>query len=371
MEAVGRKFFSTQNIEPLLNAIVDHIRKTNSLDIDKKNKQFLSECHHICTETFKNSTEFLRSIPKSQQLKALNQLVFNHIIRHIQNRINSSSVQSEEQVIGGSTPLEDNEESDMNTMSIQEQEEQEEDLQEVNSEKEEENNLKPEINIIEETCELIIDSFEKEKEEENEITLKYAVNLNNVSEVNLKSADLEKSDYNIHENNCEFHWKHSESEVVKLEIGHYSSIRDLLQELNRLLNNHKIELVYNTRTGKVTISSAEVCDLEFNEDKSIGFLLGFDRKMYTSSNTYTAESKPRLNDNNRYVILEIPEINIKTKLNLKKNGYPNVIRTFHHPIDIEFLSISFKRPDGTLYNFRGRPWCLSLNIKTKKINAVE
>ena len=84
-------------------------------------------------------------------------------------------------------------------------------------------------------------------------------------------------------------------EILTVPSGHYSSIEDMLQTMNELVNNEElfkddVKLSYNTLTRKVTVQLQNNTEIYFRD---VGYVLGFSPDI-TFSNTTTAEREADL-----------------------------------------------------------------------------
>lgn len=260
---------------------------------------------------------------------------------------------------------------------------------------------------------LIIDSRARNQDlypETNDYQVELANEYRDILEIELLSANIPKSAYNINASNNTIHFDVGGTEyTASVSSGNYN-ITDLLSELETAMNASgsgvTFTLTEDTRTNKITISGTGAFDLLFNggqepignqfrsiyKDSSIGYNLGFRRTDLTGLTTYTAQNIYNIAGEN-YILLYIKELE---NLETSDINYNNISQSFtkinlntdyntvkFHSANAEYYSrILFKSPlqklsqmiirfynyNGTLYDFNGLEHSLYFRIKTLSVD---
>ena len=224
--------------------------------------------------------------------------------------------------------------------------------------------------------------------------------LKDVLSIELLSAEIPKTDYLIHENNNLLHFSEGTDLIATIPIGNYDIV-SLTSEIETQMNAvgaNVYTVNVNTLNNLITISTGVPFDLNFNggtelylneertiyPENSIAPVLGFSRNTLTGSTSYTSqgsynlicpyllihienletiESNSQVDTAFAKIPLDIPTNTIKY---FEKNDYKK-IKYFSPPLGkLQHLIISFKKYDGTYYNFRNHENSLFFRIVTKE-----
>lgn len=228
-----------------------------------------------------------------------------------------------------------------------------------------------------------------------------------ILEIELISANIPKSEYNINNSNNVIHFDVSGTEYTAvLPVGNYI-LSDLLTDLETQMNGSgsgvTFSITENTKTNKITISGSAIFTLLFNggsepgpnnstrsiyKESSIGYNLGFSRVDLSGLTAYTGTMIYDISGEN-YVLLYIrglenletsstgvsgigksfTKINLNTDFNTvkfysKNNDYYSNIFYTTPKASLYHLEIKFYSYNGSLYDFNGLEHSLQFKIKT-------
>ena len=260
---------------------------------------------------------------------------------------------------------------------------------------------------------LVIDSRSRNQDsfpEPNDYQVELANEYRDILEIELLSANIPKSSYNINSANNTIHFDVGGTEyTASVSSGNYD-ITTLLTDLETAMNAAGSGVTFtvteDTKTNKITIAGTGAFDLLFNggtepignqtrtvyKESSIGYNLGFRRTDLTGNTTYTAQSIYNIKGEN-YVLLYIKQLenletsdinynNISqsfTKINLdtdyntvkfySKNGDYKSHIIFKEPLQkLSQMIIRFYNYNGSLYDFNGLEHSLYFRIKTLSVD---
>lgn len=267
---------------------------------------------------------------------------------------------------------------------------------------------------IEKDYYILVDSRDRNYEthpEPNKYEIELDTTFKDVLEIELLSANIPKSEYNINNSNNTIHFQVGATEYsASLAVGTYTSLSTLLTDLKTAMDGSGSGLTYtltsSTLTNKITISATGSFDLLFNggtetygletrniyKENSIGYNLGFKRLDLTGASSYDAQNIYNISGEN-YVLLNIKDlenlsstdnskssirnsftkINLNTDLNTTKyhtitNDYETKL-IFKTPRNkLADLEISFYNYNGSLYDFNGLEHSLYFKIKTLSVD---
>lgn len=229
----------------------------------------------------------------------------------------------------------------------------------------------------------------------------------NVVSVQLIEACVPKSDYLINDSNNYIYFEETPGVTIpaNIPVGNYATLNDIMTALVAAMNSaggSTYTFTIDTLTGKVTIISdgaggTGIFNLIFAgttmnigagtmtmyKPNSIGPVIGFSQVDLSASLSYTAQNVPNLSGD-CYILLFIDEFDkydsstssvseafakidmdaefgdVKTFTDAR--DYEN-IRFFSPPLGkLSQLNISWRRYDGSLYNFNGRNHSMLLEI---------
>lgn len=260
---------------------------------------------------------------------------------------------------------------------------------------------------------LLIDSRSRNYDnhpEPNNYDINFNKTFNDILEIELISANIPKSEYNINNSNNTIHFNVSSTDYTAvLSNGNYD-ISTLMSDLETVMNGVGSGVTFtiteDTKTNKITISGSGSFDLLFIGgtekiglstrtkylDSSIGYTIGFKREDLTGNTTYTAQNIYNLNGEN-YVLLYIQDlenintgnysvsgvsnsyakINLDTDVNTTKyyssnSDYVSKI-TFTVPKQtMSRMEIMFYNYNGSLYDFNGLEHSLYFKFKTLNVD---
>lgn len=202
----------------------------------------------------------------------------------------------------------------------------------------------------------------------NHYSIKLDVPIRNVHSVFVLRSIIPKGEYVVNNNNNVLKLTiNGTLHTINIPIQEYDIIT-YTDELNVLLNPLNINVIFNSLTSKLEITSSMVYNVEFlfNEEKSPYFEMGFDKKIITWNSQFTLYST------NRVDLFGTQEIKIKMheltenddilehvvhniNLSLIDSHHNNPIVRFVEPhrefnrITLTFINSRY----GTLYNFNG------------------
>lgn len=224
-------------------------------------------------------------------------------------------------------------------------------------------------------------------------------NIVDVVSLELMLAEVPFSRYLIHSNNNTLHFNNSE---IVIDNGDYEyDISKIINELNAQFasNGSGISVTLNRNSDKLIFQSATSFTLNFEGEsityssnnttilmkkKSIGRILGFDIKNYTSvlngANYEIISPFPYSISTDSYLIMRLSRAKIYTAnekpaddcfaiINNRKNGelcndyVSSVVKNFNPPLStFDKLSISFYDYYGNLYDFNNKDHHLELKF---------
>lgn len=238
--------------------------------------------------------------------------------------------------------------------------------------------------------------------------------LKNVFSIELLSAIVPKSDYNINSNNNTIYFSENGGSEITASIpeGNYT-ITELLTAIGSAMTSSSglswtYTATYDSKTNKITITTGNVIRIfelyfiggteKYGESStrstyklySIGSTIGFTRTDLTGSYTYTGTNQYNLTGEN-YLMLKMENFGTMigtetsnksisgafTKINLNvsqnefkyyNNGQEYISKLeFGSPIGkLSQMNIRFYNYDGSLYNFNGMEHSLFFRIKSLK-----
>lgn len=267
---------------------------------------------------------------------------------------------------------------------------------------------------IEKDYYILVDSRDRNYEthpDSNNYEIELDTTFKDVLEIELLSASIPKSEYNINGSNNTIHFDVGGTEyTAELAVGTYTSLSTLLTDLKAAMDSSGSGLTYtltsSTLTNKITISATGAFDLLFNggtekygaetrniyKENSIGYNLGFKRIDLTGASTYTAQNIYNIEGEN-YVLLNIRDLENLSSTDISKSSIRNSFTkinlntdlntTKYHTITNDYetklifktprnkladMEISFYNYNGSLYDFNGLEHSLYFKIRTLSVD---
>lgn len=197
----------------------------------------------------------------------------------------------------------------------------------------------------------------------NKYLIELEEEIDNVTEINLKSIEFMDNLYNIPDST--FECKLDDNEIVfTVDKGLYT-----IDSILALLNNRNIGLKFKYTNRRIIINSIGGENFSFiSNTTSILYHLGFTNKKYQNKNTYKAEKEAIVQQNNAIQLYienthDIENLNeiLIADINLENGKIENKNTKFSNMILNDFI-IKFKYNGSNLFDFRNIKHKMSLNI---------
>lgn len=246
---------------------------------------------------------------------------------------------------------------------------------------------------IRQTTYLTIDSRDRnhDNDDANQYRIFLKTPLKSVYAIQLVSAELQKSTYDVNEHNNVIHFQETNAQVASNEyyeatisVGNYT-ITELVPLIQAAMNavgssSYMVALVNDrVRITSDLTGGDNIFNLQFrsNDDNkrfmtdSLGRLLGFPPSYNTGSATYTAVSLYDLNYDH-FALLDFTNVSLNgpfQKIPLTSDhvffGHDTDYRfthEFYPPIELDRLDVLWTDIDGNLMNFHGLPHSFTLKV---------
>ena len=191
----------------------------------------------------------------------------------------------------------------------------------------------------------------------SEFVFKFNKNIENISNIKLRSCSIPQPRYNIEENkNNTFTYKmNNDITTITLPNGKYK-----IEELITVLNNNTKSLVFNLNyEQKIEVKSDDNFNIisTFLSKEVLGFTTECsDMNIFIANKLWDLRIEDKI-----YLFINNVNNNIPFAL-LNYNDIPNAIFNFNEPVTLDKLELNFKDSKGRLINFYGLRYSLNIEL---------